>query len=374
MSTMDRAFIRAYADDVPPPEAHASGVQYSPSGRTRPTQAAQRSTSAVATVNAEQPTGAQPPPTAAPMEHRQVPTPHAKFNTTVETARPTRPLDYPEARLPGVERVEQPEPAGVSAARTSAVSRGHSEPASSRAPVASESLMPLSAFTSAPKPEQRFRALLEVDQFVWPKLCGELTENSAYLFDALAEELIDEAARGHKTIAVSSCRRGEGRTSLLLCVARRLASSGVKVCMVDADIHNPQLGRRLGLAAQVGWDAVVSGELALTEVLIDSLDDRLTLLPLCSQSRFDAPPSISQFSMMLSILRDHYDVVLVDMGPLLEGAQGGLHLIEQNSGIDAAVLVADMRNHAADGLRQAQRLLTAAQIHCTGIAENFVQV
>jgi Mrp family chromosome partitioning ATPase len=144
--------------------------------------------------------------------------------------------------------------------------------------------------------------------------------------------------------------------------------------MVDADIHNPQLGRRLGLAAQVGWDAVVSGELALTEVLIDSLDDRLTLLPLCSQSRFDGSPSISQFSMMLSILRDHYDVVLVDMGPLLEGMQGGLHLIEQNSGIDAGVLVADMRSHAPDGLRQAQRLLAAAQIRCTGIAENFVQV
>jgi Mrp family chromosome partitioning ATPase len=232
--------------------------------------------------------------------------------------------------------------------------------------------MPLSAYTNQPKAEPKFRAGLEVDHFVWPSICAEMAANE-HLFDGLAEELIDEAARGNKIIAVSSCRRGEGRTSMLLCVARRLASSGVKVCMVDADLQNPQLGRRLGLAAQAGWESVITGELAVTEVLIDSIDDRLSLFPLKSAAQLESGLSPSQFAIMTGILRDHHDIVLVDTGPLLEGNQSGLHLMEEKSGVEAIVLVSDVQATAPEQVRQAQRLLSAARIKCVGIAENFVQ-
>ena len=65
------------------------------------------------------------------------------------------------------------------------------------------------------------------------------------------------------------------------CSARppRLAQKGLKVVLVDADLEGAQLGRRLGLATDAGWEKVLAGRVPLAEALI-AASPPLTVLPL----------------------------------------------------------------------------------------------
>ena len=48
----------------------------------------------------------------------------------------------------------------------------------------------------------------------------------------------------------TSCHRAEGRTTLVLTLARALARRPGRTLLVDADLTGPMLARQLGLQAQ----------------------------------------------------------------------------------------------------------------------------
>src|SRR5215510_11041110 len=89
---------------------------------------------------------------------------------------------------------------------------------------------------------------LEIDAVQWPAVCEKLLAKHADRFDKLAIELCRAAANGQKVTAISGLRRGEGRTTLALCLAQRLAACRSKVVLVDADFCNPSLAAQLQIA------------------------------------------------------------------------------------------------------------------------------
>ena len=99
--------------------------------------------------------------------------------------------------------------------------------------------------------------------------------------DRLADALADGIEQGRQVVAMSGCRRGDGCTTVLLCVARSLAERGHRVAMIDADVDHPLLARRLGLLPESGWEETFSSRLPVEEVIIESVQDRLGVLPLC---------------------------------------------------------------------------------------------
>src|SRR5207244_1593534 len=130
------------------------------------------------------------------------------------------------------------------------------------------------AVADSPKPA------LEIDGVRWPATCEALLSQHASIFDSLVAELQRESQIGQKVTAISGTRHREGRTTLALCLARRLAQRDVKVALVDADFAKPQLATQLSIALQHGWEAVLAGEHCLWDVTIESVADRLTLEPL----------------------------------------------------------------------------------------------
>ena len=72
-------------------------------------------------------------------------------------------------------------------------------------------------------------------------------------------------------VMITGARRGEGRTTLALCLARCAAQAGVSTALVDADLKNPQLGSRLGMETPCGWLQVVAGKAPLSEAAVSSL-------------------------------------------------------------------------------------------------------
>src|SRR5262249_38236066 len=124
-----------------------------------------------------------------------------------------------------------------------------------------------------------FRPMLEVDQFAWPHACHELLSQADEMWNAFAAQILEEHGGGHACIAIASCLRGEGRTTITLSAGKFLAARGLRTVIVDADLDNPTLAQSCGISPQIGWDDVVDGELPLGEAMISSLADGVTLMP-----------------------------------------------------------------------------------------------
>ena len=138
-------------------------------------------------------------------------------------------------------------------------------------------------------------------------------------WDRLCDALLAASARGQKVLAIAGCRRGEGATTLLLCAASRLAERGIKTVLVDADPERPRLAKRLGVQPQVGWDETSAEDAGgLARAIVEAAASGLAVLPLreplpqSGRKTLDWP----HLAACLDNLRSHYEMVLVDLGPL----------------------------------------------------------
>lgn len=281
-------------------------------------------------------------------EREPEPEPAAVAETPWE---PQAPLQ-PEPELPIAAAEPKPEEPAVA----------HEEPAA---------VSPDECLESPIAPPAEFTPGLQVDHFAWPKVCNRLAAAAEGELGRLAGDLRELVAGRRKVVAVAAASRGEGATSVLLCVAQRLALSGVPTVAVDGDLVRPQLGSMLGLAPAAGWEEVLAGREPLEEVLIQSIDDRLVVLPLqkAVSPSSDLPGRIAQ---SLATLCGHYEAVLVNLGPpddwWVLGDLVDRRLAEQ---IGLLVVVCDTRQ--SDGqLDRLCRKANAAGIDQIVLVENFV--
>ncbi|HWB08414.1 MAG TPA: hypothetical protein VG826_04290 [Pirellulales bacterium] len=208
----------------------------------------------------------------------------------------------------------------------------------------------------------------EVERFDWPQAVTSLLKNSSQL-GALVSELLPDS-RG--TLIVSGCRRGEGRTSIALLVARFLARRGVRVAILDADVQQPQLASRLGMLVEAGWETSLTGELPPGEALIESLRDRLTLVPLkrpVSESELDGTGKC--LNELIKRLQTDFEVVCVDAGPLGEADQTSHEALFGQTQIDAAVVVRDVRHCRPEQAHAVGRKLGQLGVSHWAVVENF---
>jgi len=216
---------------------------------------------------------------------------------------------------------------------------------------------------------EAFGAGLQVDHFAWPAACCRLISAAHDELDRLAVELKQLAGQG-RAVAVASPSRGTGATSVLLCVAQRLALAGIGTVAVDGDLSHPQLGEMLGLKPECGWEEVLAGREPLDEVLIESVDDRMVVLPLVKP----VPPSRElpgRVAQSLATLCQHFETVLWNMGPADDwwvlGDLVDRRLAEQ---IGLLLVVADSRQ-GDDQLQRICRKAAAAGIEQVVVVENF---
>lgn len=224
---------------------------------------------------------------------------------------------------------------------------------------------------------ERFQPAFQVDSFAWPSGCTRLSMVAGEQIDQLADSLAGEREQGRHVVAMGGCRRGDGCTTLLLCVARRLAERGLRIAVIDADFDNPLLARRLGLLPDVGWEEIFTARLPVEEVTIESVQEGVSVLPLCGVVPCRACPAkdLPDTASALNVLREYYDLVLVDWGQLgddtLDGDGASRVVIDW---IDAMVLVHNVSVTSQDELNRTRRRAQAAGLVEAGIAENFVEV
>ena len=125
-----------------------------------------------------------------------------------------------------------------------------------------------------------------------------------------------DGARGTSLLLTGSNPK-EGTTAVACGLAIAMAETGAKVVLVDANLRSPGVGRYLALDTSRGLADVLSGTAGVPEVLQDSLDGRLTVLP--SGGHPDDPGEIlasPKLGTAVRTLTERFDVVLVDAPPL----------------------------------------------------------
>lgn len=286
--------------------------------------------------------------------------PPAPRDVAVERLDPAR-LELPPTCAPHV-----PAPA---ASREAAEPRGPTAPPDR--PLAAANSPPLLAAAEPDlEVEQPFAPDWEVDRLVWPAVCERLLETEERYFRSVGQRLKDATQDSHHVVMITGARRGEGRTTLALCLARCAARAGVSVALVDADLDNPQLGSQLGMETPGTWLAVVAGKSPLSEAGVASLEDGLTLFPLTQAEAREAPPDAPALRAVLRAIAVQFPLVIVDTGPI---ANDDHHPFADGHDcpIDTAIVVRDLRNTTEKKTLATARLLQRRGVPAVGIAENF---
>jgi protein-tyrosine kinase len=204
----------------------------------------------------------------------------------------------------------------------------------------------------------------------WPATILSLERNYGDRFATLADTLIAARDRqGVKVLLFTSCHRAEGRTTLVLTLARALARRPGRTLLVDADLSGPMIGHQLGLRPVAGLDDVVDEGRALADALIEAPDDHLTVLPLRAPvARPREFLASAAWSCTLARVRREFDLVLIDGSPLF----AGLSAAALHRSVDAAILVYNRALTGERALLRAREVLGAGGIPLLGLAETFV--
>ncbi len=124
-------------------------------------------------------------------------------------------------------------------------------------------------------------------------------------------------ARRGTSLLLTGAQPKEGTTAVACGLAIAMAETGATVVLVDANLRSPGVGRYLALDTSRGLADVLSGTADVPDVLQDSLDGRLTVLPSGEQ-----PPDPGEIlasprlGATVRSLTERFDVVIVDAPPL----------------------------------------------------------
>lgn len=214
-----------------------------------------------------------------------------------------------------------------------------------------------------------FQLVPRTPPLVWPGVVQTLGNTASRGLARLAACVDRQRRFGLTCLLVTSCARGEGRTTLAMCLARHLGEAAdTRILLVDADFSKPRLASRLRLRVEMGLDDVLLDHRPLGGALLESLTDGVTLLPL--RRSLKEPALIGdahRLTRVFGCLRDAFDLVVIDGAPLFTNAEW---LIAQPD-IEHALLVVDRGISSMNDVERGIRRLTDFGIHVLGAVENF---
>lgn len=189
---------------------------------------------------------------------------------------------------------------------------------------------------------------------------GDLAE--AY-FSILTAVQFSAAGGAPRVISITSSQPQEGKSTSALALARGLASTGVRVLLIDADMRNPSLHRALGLPRDRGLSDVLTSNAKLSDVVHPTPFKGLTVM---TAGRI--PPNAAELlaseslAGLIKATRDSFDHVIFDSPPVLGLADAPLLA----RAADGTVFVMEAGRTRSTQARQALDRLRSVQAHILG--------
>lgn len=123
----------------------------------------------------------------------------------------------------------------------------------------------------------------------------------------------------NKVIAITSSLPNEGKSTIATALAQLTAQTGNRAVLVDCDLRNPALTRRLAPDATVGILDVIAGRATIEEVTWTDPATQMRFVPAVLKTRVAHTSEIlasAAMRKMFDDLRDRFDYVIVDLSPL----------------------------------------------------------
>lgn len=232
-------------------------------------------------------------------------------------------------------------------------------------PVAVESEM-LAASSPLPPSDlpERLSPVWEVDRFRWPDEIEQLFKAQTEYFDYAGKKLVAASREGLNILAIMSTRRGEGSTTLALCLARAAAGAGARVGLLDGNLAHSELGEKLGVDFGSGWQSAAAAEQPLAEAAITGLEEGITLFPSATGSGSSIKSlGDERVGPIFRAAAASYDLLIVDAGTADLGGN-----VET---LDAAIVARDVRHTSEEETLVVAAALRNCGVKAVGIAENF---
>jgi polysaccharide biosynthesis transport protein len=182
--------------------------------------------------------------------------------------------------------------------------------------------------------------------------------------------MLSRAGGGAKTILITSCVPGEGKTTVTSNLAAAFAQHNKKVIIVEADMRRPRMVHVMEVPSEVGLSNVLTATAAREEAIVRGVQlPTLDILPAGPQ-----PPNPSEllgssaFADLLEKLRSEYDLVLLDSPPALLVADP----VSIASLVDAVVWVSRAGVVTRPYLNRASGLIDRNQMPVIGFVINGV--
>jgi capsular exopolysaccharide synthesis family protein len=137
--------------------------------------------------------------------------------------------------------------------------------------------------------------------------------------------LIQLGKANNRVYACTSSNPGDGKTSMALSLALSFAGSGSKTLIVDLDMIGQGLSRSLRMREQSGlYQSILDG--SFKNRVRTTHIERLWLLPTGLEDDHRAANRLSegQIVRLIESLRNDYDIVLIDTGPVLGSIEAHL--------------------------------------------------
>lgn len=176
-------------------------------------------------------------------------------------------------------------------------------------------------------------------------------------------------SRKSHVIGFVSGMPNEGKTTVSCNFANLISAAGQSAILVDADLRNPSLSRRLAPDAKTGILEVIRGESSLSDALIFDPATKLHFLPAVTKSTRSNTSEIigsSQMEALVTALRSNAKYVILDLPPLapVVDARAAVNLV------DDFLLVIEWGKSRYDVLREALKSAPEVQDKIIGAVLN----
>lgn len=166
-----------------------------------------------------------------------------------------------------------------------------------------------------------------------------------------------------RTVAITSPLPDEGKTTTAICLARSCAIAGNRTLLIDCDTRRHASSRVLANAPKTGLVDLLEGRVKLEEVLLRDEKSGAFVLPQgpANTAPYDIVQS-EEMERLLTALRDQFDLVVLDTGPVIPIAES--RVIAAMA--DKAILVVRWRKTAVSSAKTAVEQLRRAGASLSG--------
>ena len=171
-----------------------------------------------------------------------------------------------------------------------------------------------------------------------------------------------------KTIAITSCVNREGKTTVALNLAYLLASSGEKVMLLECDLRNPEIEKKLNLDSEYGLTDMAVSDMSIEEIINESkygFDVIKAGSNSLTQIEFIGSKNMEN---ILETLKEKYDFVIIDTSAIKKFTDASI--IASKS--DATILVTRANFSKEADLERGYDELSKAKANIIGSIINAV--